>query len=517
MTVNESLKKIYGRISASDKTAFLSAFICGLMVHMPAMLMDVPNHDGLSSMYFSQNMITSGRWFLAAVCAVSSFYTVPWIIGLIGILELAITAVLLKRIFKVENGITIFLISALLVSFPSLASTFAYVFTLDGYMAGLLLAVLAVYLAGEGHLIFGGVTLAFSLGTYQAYLPFAMLLSICLVWEKMTSGDKNAIKKCLDYVYMGMIGAVLYLVLLKVLLAIEGKVLDTYQGIDNLENTGLSHRISALPSLYKDFVKFTFSKGFLTGDVCAVAGGILAVCAAVSAVYLIVRNSLYKKAWFYFVLLISAVLVPLSANIVLMITPDVKYHLIMRYQWVLFLIVSVVLCDKAVEKTDKDKDKDKYKTCLSWLGSFAAFVIIIAYAVTDNIGYTNLQRKYEKTYAYALRLLDRIEQTEGYYQGVPIAIMGVIGDDEFPPTEVTEPSTSEMIGLTGDYLIYTSDNYEAFIKYYMGATLNFVSEEKEAEIYYSDEYIAMESFPKETSVRMIDGIICVKTEDAVRE
>lgn len=513
MTVNETFIKIWAKISASDKIAFFSAFICGLLIHMPAMLMDVPNHDGLSSMYFSQNMITSGRWFLAVVCGMSSFYTVPWIIGLIGLFELALTAVLIKRIFEIENGVTIFIISALLVAFPSLASTFAYVFTLDGYMAGLFLAVLAVYLAKKNHYILGGIALAFSLGTYQAYLPFAMLLSIYLVWEKMASGEKNAIKKCLEYVYMGMIGAVLYLVLLKILLAIEGKVLDTYQGIDNLENTGLSSRISSLPHMYKDFVSFTFSKGFLTGNACAIAGGILAVCAAVSALYLIVKNGLYKKAWFYFVALITAVLVPFSANVVLMITPTVKYHLIMRYQWVLFMMVCVVLCDKCVGKLDKAK----YITCLSWLASLASFAVIISYAVTVNIGYTNLQRMYEKTYGYTLRLLDRIEQTPGYYQGVPVAIMGVIGDDEFPPTEVTEPATSEMIGLTGNWLIYSADNYDAFIRYYLGATLNMVPEEKETEIYYSDEYIAMDSFPGETSVQMIDGIIYVKTEDAVRD
>ena len=63
MTVNESITKLYKKFSASDKVAFVSAFVTGLLVHMPAMLMDVPNHDGLSSMHFSQNMITSGRWF----------------------------------------------------------------------------------------------------------------------------------------------------------------------------------------------------------------------------------------------------------------------------------------------------------------------------------------------------------------------------------------------------------------------------------------------------------------------
>ena len=141
---------------------------------------------------------------------------------------------------------------------------------------------------------------------------------------------------------------------------------------------------------------------------------------------------------------------------------------------------------------------------------------MIAYAVTDNIAYTTLQRKYEKTYAYAVRLLDRIEQTEGYYQGIPIAIMGVIGEDEYPPSEITAPITGDMIGYDRQYLIYTADNYEAFFKYYLGATLNFVSEEEESEIYYSDEYIAMESFPGETSVRYVDGVIWVKTENARR-
>ena len=301
MTVNDALTKLDKRISKGDRTAFISAFLIGLLVHMPAMLMDVPNHDGLASMHFSQNMITSGRWFLAAVCAASSFYTVPWIIGLIALFELGITSVLLKRIFEIKSGITIALVSGLLVSFPSLASTFAYVFTLDGYMAGLLFAVLAVYAVKKGHFISGGISLAFSMGVYQAYLPFAMLLCICLVWDVMIRGEKGCIRKCLDCLYMGITGAVLYYVILMVLLKIEGKVLDTYQGIDSLGDSGMSHRLSAIPSMYKDFVKFTFSKGFLTGNACAAAGLVLALAAVFSAAVLVIKKKLYKKIWFYWV------------------------------------------------------------------------------------------------------------------------------------------------------------------------------------------------------------------------
>lgn len=71
------------------KIAFFSAFLIGMMIHMPVLLSDIPNHDGLDSMYFDQNMITSGRWFLMAACGFSSFYTIPWLIGVLGLLFLS--------------------------------------------------------------------------------------------------------------------------------------------------------------------------------------------------------------------------------------------------------------------------------------------------------------------------------------------------------------------------------------------------------------------------------------------
>ncbi|MBR1854658.1 MAG: hypothetical protein IJ794_16190, partial [Lachnospiraceae bacterium] len=138
-------------------------------------------------------------------------------------------------------------------------------------------------------------------------------------------------------------------------------------------------------------------------------------------------------------------------------------------------------------------------------------------ALADNIGYSNLQKRYEKTYAYCVRLLDRIEQTEGYYQGIPIAMVGVVGYVPFPVTDFTLPVTSNMIGLNGDTLLYTGDNYELFIQNYLGASLNILTSEEMEDIYYSEEYIEMESFPAASSVKLVDGIIYVKTENAGRD
>ena len=143
----------------------------------------------------------------------------------------------------------------------------------------------------------------------------------------------------------------------------------------------------------------------------------------------------------------------------------------------------------------------------------AAVVLIGNFAVTDNIAYANLQKRYEKTYAYCIRLLDRIEQTPGYYPGIPIAMIGVVGNESYPLTDITIDVTSNMIGMNGDVLLYTGDNYKSFIRHYLGAELNILPAEVMSEIYYSEEYRVMDSFPGENSTKVVDGILYVKTEN----
>lgn len=146
----------------------------------------------------------------------------------------------------------------------------------------------------------------------------------------------------------------------------------------------------------------------------------------------------------------------------------------------------------------------------------AAAVLIVNYAVTDHIAYSNLAKRYEKTYAYCIRLLDRIEQTEGYYQGIPIAMIGWVGDEQFPLTDITQKVTAGMIGIAGDSLLYRGDNYQLFIRHYLGATLNILPAEAMEEAYYMDFYENMGSFPAKDSIRIVDGIMYIKTENVNR-
>lgn len=510
------LNVIGKKIKKEWRLAFLAAFVIGLLIHMPAMLSDIPNHDGLNSIYFDQNMITSGRWFLMVACGFSSFYNIPWVIGLLGLLFLGLAAAALTELLEIRRKWAVVAVSGLLVVFPALASTFAYVFTLDGYMLALLLAVLAVLFTKKYRYGFlpGGLCLAFSLGTYQSYLAFAMILSVfaimMLVMER--AGTAGKVKRGLRYLYMGVLGAVLYYVILQVLLQLQGKKLDSYQGISGLSSDAASSVgiFDRIVGMYKDFAVFAIKGKVLFNNWISVTAWVLLICAALlAAIFLAAKRKWWKSPWFFVIIIVVLFALPLVTNIILLVSPSVTYHLLMRYQWVLFPIGLIAVVDRHVGEI-------RGGAALEWAAFGAVFVLVFFYGVTDNIGYSNLNRRYEKTYAYCVRLLDRIEQTPGYYQGIPIAMVGVVGNEQFPETDITLPVTSGMIGIYGDNLLYTGENYRLFIQHYLGATLNILPAEAMADMYYKEEYIAMDSFPGENSVKIIDGVMYIKTENINR-
>ena len=515
------------------KTAFWTVFILGIMIHFPVMAGDFPNHDGLASMYFDQNMITSGRWFLMIACGVSSYFALPWVIGLFSLFFLGLGAAALVEFLEIKNELGVILLSGLLVSFPALASTYAYIFTADGYMLALCLVFWAVMLTKrhEWGFIPGGICLAFSMGTYQSYLSFAILLSIygCLmaVFSEVSTGRK--LKNMLHYLYMGLIGTGLYYVILLILLRLQGKTLDTYQGINRMTGGNSLSLAEKLQNIYQDFLAFTGNGNVLYNNIISlVSVGLLGLTAAVLLLRMIVRRKYFKKWYFYPICLALIVLLPVSFNVILLISPEVTYHLLMRYQWCLcpILLLGFLLRYgfmqselsgqfSPLHRRDPQVRKKPAVICniiAQWAVLAASAALILHYGVTDNIAYFNLQKKYEKTYAYCLRLADRMEQTEGYYTGMPVAMIGVQNQENLPQTDITGAVTSNMIGMTGDYLVYTDTNYQSFMKHYLGVTIELVPDEEMERIYTTEEYQELNSFPEEDSMKVVDGILYIKTE-----
>lgn len=493
------------------KIAFISTFLIGVLLHAPMMIRDIPNHDGLDSMHFSQNMIVSGRWFLSVACGISSYYTLPWLIGILAMIYLGLASVFLVDFLEVKDTISVVLISGLLVSFPALASTFAYVFTMDGYMMAVLLAVLAVWLTKNKRMGFvsGAVCLALSIAIYQAYLPIAVILSIYgVLMIAMEKGEvREKVLNMLRYLYMGLLGCIGYYVILQIMLILQHTEIGTYQEGSSLGFLGGLSLLECIKNIYVDFFAFTFNGNVLMNNVFSATALVgLGLVTFATLIRLIAYTDWWKSPWFYVIAILLPISLPIATNIMLLILPGVTYHLLMRYQWVIYPILMIAF----VAKHNKGLLGEKRR---EWFLVLCAIELIWNFVVTDQIAYSNLQKKYEKTYAYCVRLLDRIEQTEGYYKGMPIAMIGVVGDDAYPETDITGTVTDNLIGMNGEWLLYTGNNYELFMKHYLGASLNILPPDSMEEMYYDERYREMESFPAQESIRIIDGVMYIKTEN----
>ncbi len=499
------------KITKRDWYTFITVMVVGLLTHMRVFVSDIPNHDGMSSIYFDQNMITSGRWFLRVACGISSDYTLPWVIGVLCVLYLAIAAVLLQRFFEVKHTFTAMLLGAVLVVYPTLTSNFAYIFTADGYMLALLLAVLAVFCVERSKpgFVWGAIALGFSMGIYQAYISFAMILAVyavCRVWffGKSLTEKWNITWR---YVAMGGLGAVIYYVMLQILLLVQQTKLSGYQGIGEGNRKSL---VETVVLIYKDFIVHTLRGNIMMQDgLLAFAVAALVALAAVVLLKALYRAGSFNSIWTYLAAGVALVILPICFNAILLISPDVIYHALMRYQWVLIPMIALVIMDRHFTVGVHIKAQ----AVLSWAGILLAVVIAFQYAVICNIGYFNLEKKFEKTYAYCLRLIEQMEETEGYYHGMPVAMIGVIGDHYLPSTDLTVGVTDSLIGINGDYLFYTAENYRAFIAYYFGVQVEMVPLEDMVYITQTPEYKELNSFPKENSMKVVDDILYIKTEN----
>ena len=509
------MEKLIAKLKEEQyKTPFVSAFVIGLITHLFMIVNKFPNVDSMTNFYFDQNMVTSGRWFLMIACGFSSFYDLNFVNGLLAIILISICAVYVTRFFDVKKKSSYILIPAIMATFPAVAATMSYMYTIDGYMLGLLMAILAAYICRKHKFGFiaGSVLLAFSMGTYQAYVSVTILL--CLFDIALDILDDKDLydtwTKGFKYLIMGLAGGALYFGILKICLALEHKELDTYQGINEMGKIGLSSIPERLGKVYYDFGAFALrGRIFVNNIYTMIIMCVIVIATLTAVVILFIKKNAYKKWYNYVLLLFIVAVIPLATNIMLMMSPGVEYHLLMRMQWEIFLVVAVVIAERVISVSENAKERLKIVKTVS--------VVLIAvmcynFLLMDNIAYFNLQQQYEKTYAYCVRLLDRIEQTDGYYQGMPICMVGVVSDESYPSTTLTDDITTKIRGTDGDFLLYRGEQYREFMKNYLGATLNIQEGSYVEDMYYSEEYSTMTSFPDKGSIKIVNGVMFIKLE-----
>lgn len=137
LSPNFFFKHLISKITNIDKLVLCSVFLVGFTAHGIMLTNKISFHDDVHVMFGIGETYLSGRWFLGIISEFWNrhfgLYSLPLINGIISLLFIALSVCILCRIFQLSDSISCFLLGSLMVTFPVVTSTFAYMFTASYY------------------------------------------------------------------------------------------------------------------------------------------------------------------------------------------------------------------------------------------------------------------------------------------------------------------------------------------------------------------------------------------------
>ena len=264
---------------------------------------------------------------------------------------------------------------------------------------------------------------------------------------------------------------------------------------------------------YKDFVDFYFGDSIIFNTVYSrdVVYKVLFTTVILLEIILIISNKMWKKPVHMLFVLALNIVLPVAFNVILLLATDTITYILTAAQMILVIPFAVMICEMS---------NGKFTWIFRWITIGSLLVIVMTYYLATNASYTTLKLTYDQTYATVLRMIDRIEQTEGYRPEQRIMINGIVeaGKDYryFRTNNIREYSFATLFRdcpvFHGTYS-GMNGTWEKYLNNYMGMKINFCSVEEYVEIVNTEEYKALNVFPEDNSIKIINDIIVVKMRE----
>ena len=150
------------------------------------------------------------------------------------------------------------------------------------------------------------------------------------------------------------------------------------------------------------------------------------------------------------------------------------------------------------------------RTCVAVCGILLCYNLILAL----NEAYYGNELAWKEQHSIAQRIVDRIEQTEGWHEGIRLAIIGGFTSqisNNYPNIYEEEIRCSNMPYM---WEHQTQVGWNHYLNVYFGINYEMVSEDEMENIASKDEVKNRPSFPDKDSVFIHDGVMVVKLRDS---
>lgn len=512
---DDCAERLWKRIPGYLRLTFLSAVVLGFATHLYIFTNKLPNHDDIGHLFSADYGTASGRWLLPAVLKLDGAFSLSLPIGVLSVLCLAGVACFTVSLLRIRRPLSCFITAAVLVTFPSVAATFSYMFTADAYFFSLLLAVsgawAAVRLPPWGSLL-GAAAITLSMGIYQSYFGMAAALMVgALLFETLDGQSSFRTLFLRGLRLAATLGAAVAAYMLLVRCTTRNVPLVDYMGISDMGHLSLGDLPHLVYQAYGQYVNFFLLQdlgyhfGFL--KYALVLTGLCTVLLGV----LVLREKRLGTARTLLAAALAAVY-PLAGNIIYVMVPGGNVHTLMLYGFTAILIAPVALADYS--GLGQGRREPFLRAGCGWVVALSIALTAYSYFIADNTAYLKLDLSLRQCTAYSTRLLERIETCEGYQPGTPVVLVGSDqADDTLYPTPQLD--RIQMIGVFDMAAYRTAYTYDLFLRDYLGFTgeVSLGDSEEALALGRTAAVRSMPLYPAAGSVRLVNGAVVVKLNE----
>ena len=495
------------------------------LAHLPRwMNVAMASYDSLMIYQNDQiHEIAIGRFLQPVYVLLRGDIASPFVIGILASLFLGLAVFLICKLANLLSPLKVCILSGTLATcFPLALHNATYTFSFDLTMLAALFGVLAVFLTARYRfgflpsIIFFAAILALSPG----YITVSVTLS--LVYLFLCALQKYPMKYIVltgikALVFIGL-GALLYLVSYPVVqesLSIEP---STYRNFSSLSDS--MAEISFVRLLWE-----TYSLPFrIMANPPVFHGGLVGVVNLfLFFAFLVLYVNFIRKRKLAGVHLVLSVLLllllPLGMNCTYIIARQ-AYHELFYFSYNLSYVLPLFLINTSWLRKRFSQIKTTLTNCIKWIvaiGTLVSFVLIIAINVIyANQVYVKKDLEAHATFSVMTRIIDEIEELDGYEPGVtPVAFAGYLRDN--PPYSSSIYGFSRFTGNgleNGPYSTVNYISYKTYTRYLLHVPLKLVPTQAEADqIAESPEAKAMPVFPHKGYCAFVDGVVVVKLSE----
>ena len=478
----------------------------------------VNNYDGMweGNFHIAGNWeLSIGRWFWYYLSKLRFGIATDPAVSIISLFIFVLGIMVAAKLFEVQDSLVVIAAGAAFICTPLVCIDLSYRYMSPTFATAFLLAVLAVFVSinikkSWVAVLVGALLMALSLGSYQAYIGVACVISLAYFIKQLMTDDTvvDCIKKLIRPVLAIVIGGVLYIILLKLHLAIRHVEMSDYMGASDYSVLSV---IKNFPRAFGDtYELFWFSLNGVLGKASKltkfkIEAVVMAAYLAVFFLLLIKKNG--KNVLKIVCGAVTLLLLPPAAYSVFFITCGVPVSLQMTAGY--FMVVPALLMAMPLSF-----DGEKLTKAVSW--GLCAIVLVSAYG-----GFYQVQTDQSamlegtvSTVSVTEAALNRADSLGYLNTDYRYCILGVPAGSKLYHLDDAAYNSNQYAVVGIWWAGYNGEkSWQGIVNDRMELNLSFVDETSYNTICASSEAKAMPAFPEEGSVILLGDVVVIKISE----